>query len=386
MQWLDRPRLRSQVLWGLERSPVTALLGPRQCGKTTLSRMVLEAHPESTFLDLENPRHQARLEQPLVALERLRGLVVLDEIQRQPGLLEVLRVLSDREPLPCRFLILGSASPRLVRGAAESLAGRVHFVDMGGFTLDEVEETERLWIRGGFPQSYLAADDKESQVWREDFIRTFLERDLPGLGVTIPPTTLRRFWTMVAHSHGQFWNSSPLASSLGVAHTTIRRYLDLLSGAFVLRQLRPWIANVKKREVKSPKVYVRDSGLLHSLLMVPTLELVESHPRLGASWEGFLVEQILSHVGERHGYFWATHSGAELDLFVQLPGQRVGFELKYTDTPRLTRSMHSSLADLDLDRLWVVAPGADRYPLAEKVEVIGAAALPSVLSGMNTSD
>src|SRR5712692_2268306 len=279
-RWVERKQLSATVRASLRSNPVTALLGPRQCGKTTLARRI--AHrPGDTFFDLESPRDLARLENPQLVLEPLRGTVVLDEIQQRPELLPVLRILADRRPLPARFLILGSASPNLVRRSSESLAGRVRFVDMGGFTLYEAgpQYQARLWLRGGFPNSYLARTDVESFLWREAFIRTFLERDIPLLDIQIPASTLRRFWTMVAHVHGQAWNSSDVASSLGVAHTTARRYLDLLSGAFMVRQLPPWFENLGKRLVKAPKVFIRDSGLLHALLNVPDAPSLESHPK-----------------------------------------------------------------------------------------------------------
>lgn len=285
----------------------------------------------------------------------------------------LLRVLADRRPLPCRFIVLGSASPELMRQTSDSLAGRVHFVDMGGFTLDEVGVKQRdgLWVRGGFPPSFLAGSDADSRQWRTSFVRTFLERDLPQLGVQIPAEVLRRFWTMVAHYHGQIWNGSEIGASLGVTHHTTRKYLDLLSGAYVVRQLQPWFINVGKRVVKSPKVYVRDSGILHSLLGIADLPALQAHPKVGASWEGFAMEQILSWTGERNAFFWATHRGAELDLLVQAQGKHWGFEFKYQDAPTLTKSMHIALADLKLERLWVVYPGEKGYPLHEKVECIG---------------
>jgi len=282
-------------------------------------------------------------------------------------------VLADRRPLPTRFLILGSASPDLLRGASESLAGRIHFVDMGGFTLDEVGvgKAGSLWLRGGFPDSFLAPSTKASVKWREDFIQTFLERDIPQLGFRFPAATLRRFWTMVAHYHGQTWNGSEIGASLGVSHHAARRYLDAFSGAYMLRPLTPWFINTGKRAVKSPKVYLRDSGLLHTLLGIDERSALESHPKLGASWEGFVIEQILSVVGERDVYFWATQSRAELDLLLLRKGRRWGVEIKYADAPTLTRSMQVALEDLKLKRIWVVHPGCDRYPLHDKVECVG---------------
>ncbi|MBK9138902.1 MAG: ATP-binding protein [Verrucomicrobia bacterium] len=367
---IERPDLIRQIEYGLKHSPVTAILGPRQCGKTTLAREI-GRRENAVYFDLELPEDRAKLANPQLVLEALRGVVILDEIQRQPELTMLLRVLADRRPLPCRFIVLGSASPDLVRQASDSLAGRVYFVDMGGFTLGEVglEQRDRLWVRGGFPLSYLAETDEDSLKWRLTFARTFLERDLPQLGVQIPAETLRRFWTMLAHYHGQLWNGSEIGGSLGVSHHTTRKYFDLLTGAYMVRQLQPWFENAGKRVVKSPKVYVRDSGLLHALLGIPDLGALQGHPKLGASWEGFVIEQILSRVGERNAYFWATHSRAELDLMVLARGKRWGFEIKYQDAPVMTKSLHIALKDLKLERAWIVYPGRESYPVHEQVRV-----------------
>ncbi|MCC7518697.1 MAG: ATP-binding protein [Verrucomicrobiae bacterium] len=347
-------------------------MGPRQCGKTTLARQMLKGRPAAYF-DLENPRDLARLQNPMRVLEALRGVVVIDEIQCRPDLMPVLRVLADRRPLPCRFLILGSAAPELIRHASESLAGRVHFVDIGGFCLEELGSSRQqpLWFRGGFPLSFLAKSDRQSLEWRENFVRTFLERDIPQFGIQIPAATLRRFWTMLAHYHGQTWNGSEIAASLGVAHTTTRRYLDVLTGAFMVRQLPPWFENVGKRVVKSPKIYLRDSGVLHTLLQIESLEDLEGHPKLGASWEGFALEEILRWSGDRNAYFWATHGGTELDLLLVRRGRRWGFEFKCSEAPTMTRSMHEAMRDLKLERLWVVFPGATSFPIHERVECVG---------------
>ncbi|MBN1672899.1 MAG: ATP-binding protein [Kiritimatiellae bacterium] len=348
--------------------PVAALLGPRQCGKTTLAGMLAEGEASTTF-DLESPVARRQLTAPMVALARLKGLVIIDEIQRRPELYEILRVLVDRPDNAARFLVLGSASPQLVKGTSESLAGRVGFVDLSGFTLGEVgaDERDRLWSRGGFPRSFLAADDVASGDWREAFVRTFLERDIPQLGITIPSETLRRFWTMVAHYHGQVWNAAEFARSLGASENTARRYLDILAGAYMVRVLPPWFENLKKRQLKAPKIYIRDSGILHALLQCGSLEAVFGHPKLGASWEGFALEHVLSTVNTRDAYYWATHGGAELDLLVLASGKRFGFEFKYADAPPLTRSMHVALQDLRLDHLWVLYPGSAIYPLHERV-------------------
>jgi len=376
---IPRPELFQRVKAGLEHSPVTLLLGPRQCGKTTLARQ-LGQKQEGSYYDLESPRDLARLAQPQTVLEAARGLVVLDEIHQRPDLLPLLRVLADRQPSSCRFLLLGSASPGLMKKSSETLAGRVHLVEMSGFTLAETgaERYSDLWVRGGFPKSFLAQDEAGSFKWREDFIQTFLQRDMPMLGVQVPPATLHRFWTMLAHYHGQIWNGSDIGASLGVSYHAVRRYLDALSGAYVLRQLQPWFENLGKRVVKSPKVYVRDSGLLHALLGIPDLPALQGHPKLGASWEGFVIEQILSWAGERNACFWATHSRAELDLMVLAKGKRWGFEVKYQDAPTVTKSMRIAMQDLKLERLWVVYPGPNGYPMDEKIECVSLAQLQQV--------
>lgn len=373
---LARPLLAAEVRAALRRSPVVALLGPRQCGKTTLARAIAGVLGERYF-DLERPTDLARLAQPATALGRLRGLVVIDELQRRPDLFPVLRVLCDRPRTPARFLVLGSASLELIRQGAETLAGRIAFVEMGGFDLGEAGAAarDRLWLRGGFPRSFLARSDSESMRWREDFIRTFLERDLPGLGIGLPAPALRRLWMMVAHWHGQVWNASEIGRALGEAHVTVKRHLDVLSGALVVRQLQPWFENLGKRQVKSPKVYVRDSGLLHALLGMPSRAALEGHPKVGASWEGFVLEQAIRAVGERNAYYWATQSGAELDLLVLAGGRRIGVEAKYSDAPRLTKSMHIAHADLRLDRLWVAYPGNVRYALDDWAEAVPAETL-----------
>jgi uncharacterized protein len=367
---IQRSRLLAAVADGLRLNPVTSILGPRQCGKTTLAREFGRLH-EAVYFDLENPVDQMRLANPMQALEALRGLVILDEIQRKPELTMLLRVLADRKPLPCRFLILGSASPDLMKQASDSLAGRVHFVDMTGFTLEEVgtDAQTTLWTRGGFPPAFLAESEAASWTWRQNFLRTFLERDMPQLGVRIGSETLRRFWMMVAHCHGQIWNASEIGASLGVSHHTARHYLDLLAGAYVMRVLPPWFENVGKRIIKSPKVYVRDSGLLHFLLNLSDLAALQGHPKLGASWEGFALEQIVAVTGERNAFFWATQSRSELDLLVMARGKRWGFEFKCQDAPTMTKSLHLALDDLKLERVFIVYPGTVAYPAHERVEV-----------------
>jgi predicted AAA+ superfamily ATPase len=368
---IARPDLLDRIAAGLKSSPVTALLGPRQCGKTTLAGEIVRQRKAVCF-DLEDPESQAQLANPKLALERLRGVVIIDEIQRRPDLTRLLRVLADRKPLPARFLILGSASPDLMQQASDSLAGRVHFVDMSGFSLAEVGDPARsdLWLRGGFPPAFLAESTVASRKWREDFIRAFLERDLPQLGVRVPAEMLRRFWTMVAHYHGQIWNASEIGASLGVSHHTTRHYLDLLTGAFVLRQLPPWFENVGKRVVKSPKVYIRDSGLFHTLMGIADERALHAHPKLGASWEGFALEQVLGVTNPRNAYFWATQSRAELDLLLLAGGKRWGFEFKCADAPVMTKSLYVAMTDLKVEHAWVVYPGQRSYPIADNVDVV----------------
>lgn len=377
---IPRPYAMKRIRDIFRVHPVAALLGPRQCGKTTLARMVAERQP-SVYFDLENPVDVRRLSAPMRVLEELSGLVIIDEIQRQPALLELLRVLVDRPKNDTKFLLLGSASPHLIKGVSESLAGRIGFVDLSGFDLREVgtERYASLWIRGGFPRSFLATDDSASMAWRDDFIRTFLERDIPQFGITIPAGTLRRFWTMIAHYHGQVWNAAEFARSLGTSENTARRYLDILAGAYMIRILPPWFENISKRQVKAPKVYIRDSGIFHSLLQLPGLSDLQGHPKLGASWEGFALEQLLTMLESRSTYFWATHSGAELDLLVMIGGKQHGFEFKYSDAPGHTRSMSVAMQDLKLERLWVIYPGDQEYPLDAKSFVIPVSSIPDLV-------
>lgn len=369
---IRRPRYLAEIERVLAHNPVCALLGPRQCGKTTLAREIVRRRKDAHVFDLETAAGRARLAQPELTLAPLRGLVVIDEIQREPRLFEILRPLADRPRRPARFLILGSASPDFVRGASESLAGRVGFVDLGGFDLTEVgtRQMRRLWVRGGFPRSYLARSEALSFRWRHDFARTFLERDVPQLGVRIPGEALHRFWMMLAHHHGQIWNGAELARSLGVNEHTVRRYLDILSGTYLVRQLPPWFESISKRQYKAPKVYLRDSGLLHALLGIGSWEELAGHPKLGASWEGFALEQVLALAHGADVFFWGTHAGAELDLLLMHRGGRCGIEFKYGDAPTMTKSLHVALADLKLDRAWIVYPGRERYAVHEKVEVL----------------
>ncbi len=368
---IARVHPHTQIETALTRSRIALLVGPRQCGKTTLARQFVPSD-STNYFDLEDPVSLARLEEPMTALAPLTGLVVIDEIQRRPELFPVLRVLADRQPLPARFLILGSAAPELLRQSSESLAGRMEIVTMAGFSLDEVGigQQSRHWLRGGFPCSYLAASDNDSFAWLKSFTLTLVERDIPQLGIGVPTATLMRFWAMLSHCHGQVWNAAPLARSLAVTEPTVRRYLDLLEGVFMVRQLQPWHANLKKRQVKSPKVYFRDTGILHHLLGIRSERELLNHPAYGASWEGYAIEEAIRAVSPDGAYFWATHNGAELDLLLVKNGRRIGIECKRSDAPRLTPSMRIAMTDLGLDRLIVIYPGARRYPLAEKVEVV----------------
>ena len=373
---LDRATDRSLVRTALRRSRVVALRGPRQCGQTTLAREFVPADSPN-YIDLEDPASLARLAEPDTALRPLKGLVVIDEVQRRPELFPLLRVLADRRPRPARFLLLGSAAPELLKQASESLAGRLETVPLEGFRLADLGAgaQPRHWLRGGFPLAFTARIDADSFVWRRQFLSTFLERDLPQLGVTIPAVTLRRFWAMLAHYHGQIWNAAELARAFAVNESTVRRYLDLMTGVFMVRQLPPWFENLGTRQVKAPKIYLRDSGLLHALLGLGTQRDLEHHPKLGASWEGYAVEEILKALQPDDAYYWATHNGAEIDLVLFKNGQRIGIECKRADAPTLTPSMRIALADLKLDQLLVAYPGERRYRLDKRVEVVPLAEL-----------
>ncbi|MEE9281947.1 MAG: ATP-binding protein [Myxococcota bacterium] len=369
----------------LREFPVVALLGARQVGKSTLARQLVSTRRGgATWFDLEDPADQSRLADPGLELRPLRGLVVLDEIHRLPDVFPLLRVLADRPRTPARFLVLGSASPELLRQTSETLAGRVAFHELDGFGLREVGDMERLWLRGGFPLSYLARSGTASRRWRDGFIRTFLERDVPDLGASIPSTTLRRFWTMLAHWHGQLWNGAEFGRAFGVAHTTLRRYLDLLTSVFVIRQLQPWHENIRKRQVRSPKVYIGDSGILHALLGLTSREEILSHPKVGASWEGFVIQQIIDALAARpeQFYHWSTYSGAELDLLVVSGNRRLGFEIKRAEAPRLTPSMRSAQETLGLTRLHVVHAGSHSYAMAPGIRALPAAKVPVELRAL----
>jgi predicted AAA+ superfamily ATPase len=369
---IQRTSYLSEVKEALERSRIVGLIGPRQCGKTTLAQEFVEQSSENYF-DLEDPTSLARLDEPKLAIASLEGLVVIDEIQRKPELFPLLRVLADRKGKPATFLVLGSASPEMLKQSSESLAGRIEYIELGGFAREELKNKKQLevhWLRGGFPLSLLAKSEKDSWHWRNSFIKTFLERDMPQMGILTPSATLRRFWAMLAHYHGQILNASELGRSLGVNQTTVSHYVDILEGVFMIRALRPWHENLKKRQVKRPKIYFRDSGIFHSLMGIRDQTALLKHPKLGASWEGYAMEEMLKVRQPDEAYFWATHNGAELDLLLLKDGQRHGVEFKRKDAPKLTPSMKIAIEDLRLDRLTIVYPGNTSYRLAETIDVL----------------
>ena len=382
---IKRKALLSEIRDKINRYKVTVLLGPRQCGKTTITKEIAD-ETEAEYFDLEDPDCPLQEERAKIVLERYNNLVIIDEIQLQPSLFSLLRVLSDRRNHPSRFLILGSASPSIIKNVSESLAGRAAFIEMGGFTIDEIgEDSERLWIRGGLPLSYLAESDSFSFEWRKYFIKTFLERDIPQLGIRVPAQRLRRFWTMLAHYHGNIWNAAEIARSLGTKEDSARHYLDILTGTYLIRQLQPWFVNTGKRLVKSPKIYFRDTGLLHFLLGADSFNSLLSNPKLGLSWEGWCMEQII-HIlkAEDNSYFYAAHSGSELDLLIRINGKNYGFEFKYIDSPKVTKSMNIVINDLDLEMIFVVYPGKNRSFLKEKIRLIpenDIKILPRILTG-----
>lgn len=382
---IDRKDLVLHVRSALRRSRVVALTGPRQCGKTTLAQLFLNLDSPNYF-DLEDPLSLARLDEPMTSLQGLKGLVVIDEVQRKPDLFAVLRVLADRKPLPARFLILGSASPELLKQSSESLAGRIETVIMSGFSIGEVGASmqARHWIRGGFPLSFLAKTETDSFLWRKNFIQTFLERDIPQLGIGIPAIALLRFWTMLAHYHGQTWNAAEPARSLGVSEPTVRRYLDILSGVFMIRQLAPWYGNLKKRQVKAPKIYFRDTGLLHQLIGIRSEKELLSHPKCGASWEGYIIEEAIKATEPDEAYFWATHGGAEIDLVIIKKGRMLGIECKRMDAPRITPSMRIAREELNIEQIAVVYPGNKRYALGDGIAAVPVNALAEGIKGLFT--
>ncbi|MCY4277374.1 MAG: ATP-binding protein [Gammaproteobacteria bacterium] len=376
---IERTTYLERLSVSTARSPITALLGPRQSGKTTLANQFAQGKAATVF-DLESDQDVRALANPELTLGELTGLVVLDEIQRMPSLFRTLRVLVDRPQSDTQFLILGSASPDLVRGASESLAGRIEFVDIAGFNMQEIGSADllSLMLRGGFPRAYLASSDADSFAWRQGFIRTFLERDMPEIGIRIPPIAMRRFWTMLAHWHGRTWNASELGRSLGASDKTLRSYLDMLTGTFMIRQLQPWHTNVNKRQVKAPKVYFRDSGLLHALLGIETQQTLMGHGIVGLSWEGFLIEQILSLLNPPSAWFWAAHAGGEIDLIIDQKGKRIGFEMKFSEAPKLGKALYGAVDILALDHLYVVCPTRRAYPVNEHISVLPAASIPDL--------
>jgi len=370
---INRPGFIKEIETSIRNNPITAIMGPRQCGKTTLASAIARS-TESTIFDLEDPADYDLLsETPKIILQQQKGLVILDEIQRIPELLPLLRVLADEQDSQRKYLILGSASPDLVQRSSESLAGRIGFVKLTGFNLNETgtDDLETLWRRGGFPRSFLADDEQQSYSWRENFIQTFLERDISNFGFNIPPVVLRRFWLMLAHYHGQIWNGAEFSRSMGVSEPTVKRYLDILTGTYMIRQLQPWYENLKKRQVKAPKVYIRDSGILHTLLGIEG-NGIYSHVKSGASWESFVIEQLIARLKSRDVYYWRTHTGTELDLLVLKGGKKLGFEIKFSETPKISRSMLSATEDLSLDNLYLIYKGTRIISLDKKIVAIPA--------------
>lgn len=373
---MQRPRYLKKIASLIQQFPAVCLLGPRQVGKTTLARIYAESvkqnYPDVHFFDLENPEDLAALSHPQLTLSRLQGLIIIDEIQRKPELFALLRVLIDKADSKQRWLMLGSASQALLSQSSETLAGRLAYLEIQPFSSEETHEIEKLWLRGGFPSAYLAKSNPRSFEWRKQYVKTFLEQDIPNLGIRIAPLHLRRFWMMMTHYHGNLLNIDELSRALGINNKSIRHYLDILTQTFMIRQLQPWWENIAKRQVKSTKIYLRDSGLLHYLLDLPELSLLQCHPKIGASWEGFALEEIIRHhqVDQEQCYFWATHQQAELDLLLFTQSQRLGFEFKFTDAPKLTKSMQIAINDLHLDHLTVVYPGTRHYALTEKIHVM----------------
>ncbi len=379
---MERPIYLKQIETHLRVQPICAILGARQVGKTTLARQFATTYPHKVeFFDLENPIHLASLENAMLTLSKFPDcLVVIDEIQRRPDLFPILRVLVDDPIKKYQFLILGSASRDLIQQSSETLAGRIGYIELPPFTLFEVGDADKLLMRGGFPRSYLAATQEDSFLWREGYISTFLERDLPGLGFNIPPKTMHRFWMMLCYYHGQLFNASQIATSLMVSDKTVKKYLDILAGTFMIRTLQPWFANIKKRQVKTPKIYFRDSGIFNTLSSIHSLTQLAKSPKIGPLWEGFSLEEVINclQIRSEDCYFWSTHNEAELDLFAFKHGKRLGFECKYTDSPKITKSMNTALEDLKLDHLYVIFPGKQHFPMSEKITACGLEALETI--------
>jgi uncharacterized protein len=356
----------------LELFPVVAIIGPRQSGKTTLVKLFSnQSKADITFFDLEDQFDLAQLNNPQLALQDVKGYVVIDEIQRKPEIFPVLRVLADKKKHDTKFIILGSASRDLINKSSETLAGRIGYIELTPFSLSNVDSIEKLWLRGGFPLSYLAKNQSNSFLWRKEYIRTFLERDIPNLGIRIPARTLSQFWQMLAHYHGQVINLSKLANSLQVSSPTIKNYLNILSGTFMVRQLQPYFINTKKRLVKAPKIFFRDSGIFHALLNIESKEALRTHPFLGASWEGFALEEFIRQedLKEDECFFWSVHNGPELDLVFERDGKRFGCEIKYSDSPVVTKSMYSAIEELSLEKITIIYPGTRSFKLDKKIEV-----------------
>lgn len=370
---MKRSHYISMIDYYFQVAPIVAILGPRQCGKTTLALEYAKKHLSVTHFDLEDPIHLSRLDNPMLALQDLEGLIIIDEVQLKPHLFPVLRVMIDRFHEKQRYLILGSASRDLIQHSSETLAGRISYFELTPFTFSETNDMKKLWLRGGFPRSYLSNTDSTSMAWRQGYIQTFLERDIPNLGIRVAPHTLRRFWMMLLSYHGNILNISDLGRSLGFSSTAINHYLDILSGTFMMRILRPWFENISKRQVKSPKLYFRDSGIMHALLGVSTEDELHNNAKLGASWEGFALEEVVrrSQVDEHSCYFWSTHSDAELDLIIFKNGKRLGFEFKYLDSPKITKSIRIAIDDLNLDSLTIVVPTQCYFFLDNKISVSG---------------
>ena len=370
---ITRPTALNELNQKLSQAPIVAILGPRQCGKTTLAKAFIASQKKPThFFDCENPRDLAKLQNPLLMLEPLTGLIVIDEIQLYPSLFNILRVLADQKN-DQKFIILGSASQELVSKSADTLAGRIAFIELAGFlNTTPTIQTDRLWLRGGFPLSYLANTSTDSIAWRENFVRTFLERDIPRLGISVPSRTLLQFWTMLSHYHGQLCNYSALAKSMGISDNTIRHYLDILEGTYMVRLVRPWHYNTKKRLVKQPKLYIRDSGIFHYLQHITSKDDLLNHPTLGASWEGHALEQLALNLKKRPEeiYFWSTHSGAELDILIYHNNKKLGFEIKFNESPTTTRSMTQAITELELDHLYIIYPGKDTYPIKDTISTL----------------